>query len=121
MKKALSFFIIFFCILDARARLTKGVKLQGLDKTTGRVFSIETKINHPIKFGTLTIIPRACQQSREEEEPESTAFLEIWEHPINGLQEKILGAWMFSSSPAVSALDHPVYDVWVTTCVDTII
>ena len=48
--------------------------------------------------------------------PESAAFLEIDdEHPDRPRVELFTG-WMFASSPALSALEHPVYDVWVLDC-----
>ena len=100
------------------AYTTTHIKLQGLDKVTGRVFSLISPIKQPIKFGTLQIMPHACHQSPSEELPESKAFLEIWEVPPKGPSTQLFSNWMFASSPALSALDHPVYDVWVVTCID---
>ncbi len=113
---ALKFLFLLCWTFACDARLAKGVSLQGLDKTTGRVFSIDAQIHQPVTFGTLTIIPRACDQSLEDSDPESTAFLEVWEKPVGGNNKKIFSTWMLSSSPAVSALDHPVYDIWVSSC-----
>jgi hypothetical protein len=97
---------------------TNAVKLQGLDKVTGRVFSIQVKVGVPVKFGTLEIIPRSCQKKPPEDPPESAVFLEIWETPVGEKPQKVFSSWMFASSPGISSLDHPVYDVWVSECVD---
>ena len=59
---------------------------------------------------------RACQKRPPEEPPESAAFLEIREAKPDQKPILLFSGWMFASSPAVSALDNPVYDVWVLDC-----
>ena len=90
--------------------------LQTLDKITGRVRRVEAPIEQTIRFGTLDIMVRACRQKPPEEAPESTAFLEIREIKPGELPRTLFVGWMFASSPAVSALEHPVYDVWIIEC-----
>ena len=90
--------------------------LNGLNKITARVFSMESKHGQPVKFGTLRIIVRGCRKNPPEEQPESAAFLEIYEEKTGEEPQPLFSGWMFSSSPAVSALEHPVYDIWVTDC-----
>jgi hypothetical protein len=91
--------------------------LQGLDKTTARVSKIEAPIDEPVKFGTLTITVRACEKKPPEEPPESAAFLQIYDQrPGTSLPVRLFSGWMFASSPALSALEHPVYDVGVLDC-----
>jgi hypothetical protein len=96
--------------------------LQGLDKVTARVSSIRAAIGIPTYFGTLEIVARACRKTPPTEPPESAAFLEIRELPPASDQKAqptdLFSGWMFASSPAVSALEHPVYDVWVVDCED---
>ena len=94
-----------------------GVILGGLDKITGRTIEIPVKMDESVKFGTLTIRVRQCIEAPPDEKPESSAFLEITDEPP-GLQQPIpvFSGWMFASSPALSALEHPVYDVWVNAC-----
>ena len=90
--------------------------LQGLDKVTGRVSTIEAPIGRVVRFGALDIIVRTCDKRPPEETPESAAFLDIWEvHPGEAAVSLFRG-WMFASSPALSAMEHPVYDVWVLDC-----
>ncbi len=93
-----------------------GAILQGLDKTTARVSTIEVPLGQPARFGTLQIIARACHKKPPTETPESTAFLEIVDIRPDSPAISVFVGWMFASSPAVSAMEHPVYDVWVVDC-----
>jgi hypothetical protein len=91
--------------------------LQGLDKTTARVSKFEAPVDQPVKFGTLTITVRACDKRPPEEPPESAAFLEIYDkRPGDTESKRLFSGWMFASSPALSALEHPVYDIGVLDC-----
>jgi len=90
--------------------------LQGLDKITARISTFEAELDRVARFGTLEIIPRSCQKRPPEEQPESAVFLEIEETYQDRDSERLFSGWMFASSPALSALEHPVYDVWVIDC-----
>ena len=90
--------------------------LQGLDKTTGRVMTITATVGAPVHFGTLEIIVRTCRKHPPEDPPESAAFLDIWEIRPGAAAAALFRGWMFASSPALSAMEHPVYDVWVLDC-----
>ncbi len=90
--------------------------LQGLDKITARISTFEAPLNEPVRFGSLEIIARACDKKPPEETPESTAFLEITDVRPDSPAVALFKGWMFASSPAVSAVEHPVYDVWVVDC-----
>ena len=96
--------------------------LEGLDKVTARVFRIEAPIGDVIEFGTLDILVVACQERPPDQIPESAAYLEIYGPPTSrsartDVAEALLfDGWMYASSPALSALEHPVYDVWVVDC-----
>ncbi len=93
--------------------------LQGLDKVTARVSTIEAPIGDTVRFGGLEIIARACDKRPPEETPESAAFLDIWEMREGEPAVSVFRGWMFASSPALSAMEHPVYDVWVLDCKNT--
>ncbi len=93
--------------------------LQGMDKVTARVSTIEAPVGDVVRFGTLEIIARTCDKRPPEETPESAAFLDIWEVRRGEPAASLFRGWMFASSPAVSALEHPVYDVWVLDCKNT--
>ena len=95
------------------------VVLQGLDKVTGRVSKIEAPVGATVKFGTLELITRACDKRPPEETPESAAFLDVWEVRPGEPAKGVFRGWMFASSPALSAMEHAVYDVWVLDCLNT--
>ncbi|WP_231848845.1 DUF2155 domain-containing protein [Paramagnetospirillum magneticum] len=90
--------------------------LQGLDKVTARVVTVEAPVGAPVHVGALEIIVRACKKRRPEDQPESAAFLDIWELHKDQPASALFRGWMFASSPALSAMEHPVYDIWVLDC-----
>jgi hypothetical protein len=95
-------------------------KLQGLDKITARTTVIEARVGEEAAFGTLRITPRACLETPPTEPPESAAFLEIKVDDPGSEPKDAFSGWMFASSPSISALEHPVYDVWVIECAEPV-
>lgn len=93
------------------------VTLRTLDKSTARTDTIDVNIRETVEFGSLFIKVQSCRKSEPLDKPESASFLQIWEVPVNSKKsEWVFSGWMFASSPAVSAMDHAVYDVWVLDC-----
>jgi len=92
------------------------VVLQGLDKVTARVWTFDAPVGETVRFGTLEIHPRFCNRTPPEEPPEVKAFIEIQEVREGEEKSMLFSGWMFASSPALNALEHPVYDVWVLGC-----
>jgi hypothetical protein len=92
--------------------------LQSLDKVTARVSTIQAPVGDVVRFGALEIIARVCDKKPPEDTPESVAFLDIWEVRPGEPTISLFRGWMFASSPALSAMEHPVYDVWVLDCVN---
>ena len=90
--------------------------MQGLDKITARIFRFDVALNQPQRFGTLSIVVRDCEKSAPEARPENAAFVEIAENRPGEERLRLFSGWMFSSSPALSALEHPVYDVNLLQC-----
>jgi hypothetical protein len=90
--------------------------LQGLDKITARLSKFEAPVGAPVRFGTLSIRVRGCEKNPPEETPENAAFLEIDELRPGEARTRVFSGWMFASSPALSALEHPVYDVNLLDC-----
>jgi hypothetical protein len=86
---------------------------------TARVSTIVAPVGDVVAFETLEIIARTCEKRPPEEPPESAVFLDIWEVRPGEPPMSIFRGWMFASSPALSALEHPVYDVWVLDCRNT--
>lgn len=118
-RAALVFTILAIVLAGSNASAEKlGIALlQGMDKVTARVTTITAPVGEVIKFGTLEIIARTCDKRSPEEPPESAAFLDIWEVREGSPATSLYRGWMFASSPALSAMEHPVYDVWVLDCV----
>ena len=90
--------------------------MQGLDKITARVSRFEVPVGNPANFFTLSVVVRECQRSAPEDRPENAAFVEIYENRPGEQRLRLFSGWMFSSSPALSALEHPVYDVNLLEC-----
>lgn len=94
------------------------VKLRALDKITARTVSFEVAVGETVKFGDIYMRPQTCKEPPPIEDPESSAFLQIWEKGQDDAAKWIFSGWMFASSPGLSAMDHPVYDVWVLDCIE---
>jgi hypothetical protein len=105
-----------FVSLPALALEGDGVVLQGLDQVTARITTLNAPLNTPVRFGTLEITALRCTKTPPEDPPESSAFLVIREIKAGQSPVELFRGWMMASSPALSALEHPVYDVWVKDC-----
>lgn len=101
---------------SSEAPVATGVVLGGLDKVAARTAKFEANLKQQVFYNTLIITVQQCKTRPPEEPPESAAFLEIQESKPDGTKQKIFSGWMFASSPALNALEHPVYDVWVISC-----
>ena len=88
----------------------------GLDKITGRIISFDVAINETVRFGALEVTPRACYSRPPTEAPNTDAFLEVDELTLQGELKRIFTGWMFAASPGLNAVEHPIYDVWLTEC-----
>jgi len=89
--------------------------LGSMDKVTGHFSKLELPVGVTGAFGSLEVTARSCQKTPPHEAPESASFLQIKDYR-EGEGEMVFSGWMFASSPGVSALEHPVYDVWVIDC-----
>ena len=99
----------------------KHVILRTLDKVTAITKDYRVAVGDELRYGSLTISVKNCQKTPPEEIPETYAFIQIDDLTLDSereadKQERIFSGWMLSSSPAISALDHSVYDVWVLDC-----
>lgn len=90
--------------------------LQGLNKVTARISQLETPVGTSVRFGNLEIIVKHCWQSAPNERPENAAMLEIFDRKPDEAPVVAFNGWMFSSSPSLAGLEHPVYDVTVLQC-----
>jgi hypothetical protein len=94
--------------------------LQGLDKITARISKFDAPVGRAVRFGRLVITVQACVKHPPEEEPESAAFLQIDEMRQGennaAVAQRVFNGWMFASSPALSAMENPIYDIGVLDC-----
>jgi len=110
--------VLMIGVLLAREAAAEIAVLQGLDKTTARISTFEAPVDQAVRFGSLEVMARRCHKTPPEEPPESAAFLEIVDQRPDTDAVTVFTGWMFASSPALSAMEHPVYDVWVIDCKD---
>jgi hypothetical protein len=110
--------LLVLAAAPAFADPAKFAVLRTLDKVTARVATITLAVGDTVTLGRLSVTVRACDKLPPEEPPESAAFLEIVENQPDAPPVPRFTGWMFASSPALSALEHPIYDVWVIDCVN---
>ncbi|MFM9850975.1 MAG: DUF2155 domain-containing protein [Hyphomicrobiaceae bacterium] len=87
-----------------------------LDKVTARIQKLEVKLGDTVTFGALRITPRTCFTRAPTEAPKTTSFVQVDEVMLDGKQNRIFSGWMFAESPGLNAVEHPVFDVWLTDC-----
>jgi hypothetical protein len=87
-----------------------------LDKVTAKISRLEVPLNQTATFGALKVTPRVCYTRAPTEPPKTTTFVEVQEVQLDGKEKKIFSGWMFADSPGLNAVEHPVFDVWLTDC-----
>lgn len=118
-KASLLFSLAFPAVVSAKEIKMNTAQMQAMDKITGRVKVIEVPVNSNVEFGTFSILVRDCQTRPPEETPENFAFVDIVDNNTDGSKFNIFRGWMMSSTPALNAVEHPIYDVWLLKCIDT--
>jgi hypothetical protein len=88
----------------------------GLDKITGRIITFDVAMDETVQFGTIQITPRICYTRPPTEAPQTTSFVEVDEVNAQSEMKRIFAGWMFAASPGLHAIEHPVYDAWLTDC-----
>lgn len=110
--------------------------LRGLDKVTAATRDFEARVGEDVEFLGLTISVKRCAKRPPERQPEVIVGMEIFDRRIDergraaeavteaaveGADDsRIFAGWMFASSPALNPLEHPVFDVWVLDCVNSL-
>src|SRR5262249_41798318 len=87
-----------------------------LDKVTGRVSPLEIKMRQTMTFGALRVTPPACYPNPPDQVPQTAAFIEVDELLLDGTARRIFTGWTFAESPGLHAVEHPTFDVWLTSC-----
>ena len=124
--KKILFFILFFYFSISKTLLANewligniGI-FQGLDKITARIKTFEIKVGVSKTFGILDINLQKCVYSKPLDEPESIAYIKVLDlsdkHSVTKDKLSIFKGWIFASSPALNAMEHPVYDVSLISC-----
>lgn len=99
------------------ARISNPVaSFSGLDKITGRITTFDVYIGETVQFGALQVTPRACYNRDETEAQHVDAFVEVDEITLDRKIKRIFTGWMFADSPALNAIEHPIFDVWLKEC-----
>lgn len=97
---------------------TNIAQMQAMDKITGKVSLIDVPVNGDVKFGSFSIVVRACKTRPPEETPENFAFVDVVDDYNSEKPVNIFRGWMMSSTPALNPIEHPIYDVWLLKCID---
>ena len=87
-----------------------------LDKVTARISKLEVPLGQTTEFGSLKVTPRVCYTRAPDEAPKTSTFVEVEETMLNGDKKRIFSGWMFAESPGLNAVEHPIFDVWLTGC-----
>ena len=87
-----------------------------LDKVTARISRLEIKLGDTARFGALKITPRTCYSRPPDLPPKTSTFVEVRELQLDSSEKRIFSGWMFAENPGLNAVEHPVYDVWLTEC-----
>jgi hypothetical protein len=90
----------------------------GLDKITGLTTNFEIKVGDERKFGLLFVKPEVCFTRPVTESPKTTGFVQVDQQESDGKRKRIFSGWMFAESPGLNAVEHPIFDVWLTGCKD---
>ena len=88
----------------------------GIDKITGRITTFDVYVNETVQFGALQVTPKACYSRDQSEAQKIDGFVEVDEITLDRKIRRIFTGWMFADSPGLNAVEHPVYDVWLTEC-----
>jgi hypothetical protein len=99
----------------------KGALFSGLDKITGRIINFDAAVGETVQFGALQVTPRICYTRPPTETPNTDAFIEVDEVTLQGDVKRIFSGWVFASSPGLHAVEHPIYDVWLTDCKNPVV
>jgi hypothetical protein len=104
---------VAFPLVAQQVENAPGAVLRGLDKTSGQSIDIEIAAGQSRSFGSLDIVMMECRYPTGNPSGNAFASLEISER---GKEGTLFSGWMIASSPALSALEHRRYDVWVIRC-----
>ena len=93
------------------------VNLTALDKISAKTSSIKLAIGDKKFFGSLEIKALKCQISEGNDASDTVAYIQVKDLSAKDNNQVFLfNGWTFASSPTLRSIDHPVYDLWITSC-----
>ena len=118
-------FVFFFLLTLIFNNILRGsekndlnfVEIKVLDKVSSINSKLILEIGNEVKFENLLIKTLKCKNSEFDDNPEITAYIQVRDLSISkNDQVFVFNGWFFSSSPSVNPFDHPVYDIWLSSC-----
>ncbi|MEM6727712.1 MAG: DUF2155 domain-containing protein [Pseudomonadota bacterium] len=114
MMRALALILAMALPLQAQeASLANGATIRLLDRITGQLADVDIFVGQTARLGQIDIDLEECRYPTGNPSGDAFAFLDIEDRTT---EEPVFAGWMIASSPALNALDHPRYDVWVIRC-----
>ena len=93
------------------------INLKALDKITAKTTAIRLGVGEKKFFGPLEIKALKCQLSENNDFIDTVAYLQVKDlHAKDNNQVFLFNGWTFASSPTLQSIDHPIYDLWITSC-----
>ena len=95
------------------------INIKALDKITAKTSSIRVAVGEKKFLGSLEISALKCSVSEKKDNPDTVAYIQVKDlSNKNNDQVFLFNGWTFASSPTLQSIDHPVYDLWITDCVN---
>ena len=93
------------------------INLKALDKVTAKTSNIRLAVGEKKFFGPLEIKALKCQRAEINETTDTVAYLQVKDlSNKDNNQVFLFNGWTFASSPTLKSIDHPIYDLWITSC-----
>ena len=106
-------FILFFFIISFALYSNNIAEIRAIDRSTGRTYKLAVPLNTEVIFSNLILNVKYCYKNPIDKEIENYAYLTVKDKLIN---KYVFQGWMFSSSPSLSSLEHPINDIWLLNC-----
>ena len=107
--------IIFYFCYNFFVFAENLAEIRAIDRITGRSFKLKVPIGTEVTFSNLVLDIKYCYKNPIDKEIENFAYLIVKDKLLNKL---IFQGWMFSSSPSLSSLEHPINDIWLLNCIN---
>ncbi len=106
-------FIFFFTISPTLSNTLDFAEIRAIDRTTGRSYKLNLPINEEVIFSNLILEVKYCYKNPIDREIENYAYISVTDKLLKRI---IFQGWIFSSSPSLSSLEHPINDIWLLSC-----